>query len=77
MEMDEITGAVIDVAVQAHRVFGPRLLESLYESVLACELRRRGLSTERQRLLKISYDGIEAKTPSGPTSSSRNASSSR
>jgi hypothetical protein len=29
MEMDEITGAVIDVAVQAHRVFGPRLLESL------------------------------------------------
>jgi iron complex transport system substrate-binding protein len=60
MEMDEITGAVIDVAVQAHRVVGPRLLESLYESVLACELRRRGLSTERQRLIKISYDGIEA-----------------
>ena len=60
MEMDEITGAVIDVAVQAHRMFGPRLLESLYESVLACELRRRGLGVERQRLIKISYNGIDA-----------------
>jgi GxxExxY protein len=60
METDEITGAVIDVAVQAHRVFGPCLLESLYESVLACELRRRGLSTDRQRLIKISYDGIDS-----------------
>jgi GxxExxY protein len=60
VEIDEITGTIVDVAVQTHRVFGPHLLESLYEAVLACELRRRGLRTERQRLITISYDGIDA-----------------
>ena len=59
MELDDITGAIIDTSVWVHRKFGPGLLESLYEAVLTCELRRRGLRVERQRLISISYDGIE------------------
>jgi GxxExxY protein len=57
VEMDEITGTIVDIATKAHRRFGPNLLESLYEAVLAGELRRRGLRTERQRLITIAYNG--------------------
>ena len=59
MEIDDITGMIIDAAVGIHRDPGPGLLESLYEALLACELRRRGLHVERQRLIRVSYDGIE------------------
>jgi len=59
MELDDITGAVVDAAVRIHRTIGPGLLESLYESVLACELGQRGLRAERQRLISFSYNGID------------------
>ena len=59
MELDEITGTVLDAAVRIHRTLGPGLLESLYVAILACELRRRGLHTERQHLISFSYDGID------------------
>ena len=59
MELDEITGTIIDASLRIHRRFGSRLLESFYESVLACDLRRRGLTVERQRLITVSYDGVE------------------
>ena len=35
------------------------MLESLYEALLACELRRRGLTVDRQRLIRVSYNGID------------------
>ena len=59
MELDNITGAIVDAAVRIHRTLGPGLLESVYESLLACELGRRGLRAERQRLISFSYDGID------------------
>ncbi|HEX7978637.1 MAG TPA: GxxExxY protein [Gemmatimonadaceae bacterium] len=59
MELDDITGAIVDAAVQIHRDPGPGLLESLHEALLACELRRRGLQVDRQRLIRISYNGID------------------
>jgi iron complex transport system substrate-binding protein len=59
MELDDITGVIVDAAVRIHRELGPGLLESLYEGILACELRRRALRTERQRLISFSYNGID------------------
>jgi len=59
MELDDITGTIIDSATQIHRDRGPGLLESFYEGVLACELRRRRLHVDRQRLIRISYNGID------------------
>ena len=59
MELDDITGGIVDSAVRIHRTLGPGLLESLYECLLACELRRRGMRAERQRLIGFSYDGID------------------
>ena len=59
MELDDITGAIVDAAVQLHRVPGPGLLESLYEGLLACELGQRSLHVERQRLITVSYNGVD------------------
>ena len=59
MELDDITGAIVDAAVQLHRVPGPGLLESLYEALLACELGQRSLHVERQRLITVSYNGVD------------------
>lgn len=58
-ELDEITSAIISAAVRIHRDLGPGLLESLYESVLARALLKRGLRVERQRVIDLSYDGAD------------------
>jgi iron complex transport system substrate-binding protein len=58
MDVDDITGAMVDASVAIHRDLGPGLLESVYEVVLASALGRRGLSVERQLPIAFSYDGI-------------------
>lgn len=59
MELDEVTGAVVEAAVRIHRDVGPGLFESVYEALLASALERRGLTVERQKLVGFSYDGID------------------
>ena len=59
MQLDDITGTIVDAAVQIHRDPGPGLLESLYEALLASELRQRGLNIDRQALIRISYNGLD------------------
>jgi GxxExxY protein len=49
---------VVDAALQVHRELGPGLLETVYEAVLAHELRERGLQVERQVPISIQYRGI-------------------
>lgn len=58
MELDDITGAIVDAAMKIHIDLGPGLLESVYEMVLAKELQRRGLVVERQKPVTFQYDGI-------------------
>jgi GxxExxY protein len=58
MELDDITGAVVDASVRIHRELGPGLLEGVYEVVLARALERRGLQVVRQRVVRIEYDGM-------------------
>jgi GxxExxY protein len=48
MDEKEIGRVVVDAAVRVHREVGPGLLESVYEAVLAQELRDRGLQVQRQ-----------------------------
>jgi GxxExxY protein len=53
----ETTSRIIGAAIQVHRTLGPGLLESMYESCLAYELRKRGLHVERQVRVPVMYDG--------------------
>jgi len=56
--LDDITGAVVDVAYRLHTGLGPGLLESVYETVLARDLARQGLYIERQKIVSFDYDGL-------------------
>ena len=58
MEIDDISGIVIDEAIAIHRGLGPGLLETVYETVLAAALIRRGLKVDRQSPVDIEYDGM-------------------
>ena len=58
MELDDVTGAVVDSAVRIHRELGPGCFESVYEAVLARALERRGLRVDQQRALEFVYDGL-------------------
>ncbi|MGO9314928.1 MAG: GxxExxY protein [Syntrophobacteraceae bacterium] len=58
LEIDEITGQVVDAAFKLHTHFGPGLLESVYELVLARELEQRGLMVERQKPVSFEFDGL-------------------
>ncbi len=59
MTENEIGKQIIDSAVQIHRELGPGLLESIYEIVLAHELRQRGLHVERQVPVAIKYKELK------------------
>lgn len=59
MTENEISKNVLDAAFLVHTKLGPGLLESVYEVVLAHELRKLGLSSERQKPMPITYDGIQ------------------
>jgi hypothetical protein len=59
MEEDEIGRVVVEIAVGVHREIGPGLLESVYEVILAHELRRRGLQVDRQVSVPITYAGLK------------------
>jgi iron complex transport system substrate-binding protein len=57
-DIDEVTGAIVDVAYQIHTELGPGLLESVYEAILAQRLVRLGLTVERQKAVPIQFDGL-------------------
>ena len=59
MEINEITGEIIDASIKIHRILGPGLLESVYEEVLHYELTKRGLLSERQVPLPVIYEEIK------------------
>ena len=55
---DPLTDQVIGLAIDVHRHLGPGLLESAYEECLSYELRKAGLTFERQRQLPVIYKEI-------------------
>ncbi len=58
MNENEIAREIVDAAYRVHTRLGPGLLETVYEVVLAHELKKRGLRVKRQAPVPISYDGM-------------------
>jgi GxxExxY protein len=58
MTENEAAKQVVDAAFVVHTALGPGLLESVYEVVLAHEVRKRGVAVERQKPIGIKYDGL-------------------
>lgn len=59
MTENEIGKIIVNTAIAIHRELGPGLLESVYEIVLAYELKQQGLFIERQLPVPIQYKGIQ------------------
>jgi len=59
MELNEISGQVVDAAMKVHTALGPGLLENAYEACLEHELGKRGLRVKRQVALPVVYDGVQ------------------
>jgi GxxExxY protein len=59
MDVNRLTGMVVDAAMTVHTALGPGLLESTYEKCLVYELRKRGLRVASQVSLPVLYDGME------------------
>jgi len=57
MNENEIGAMVVDVAVKLHKELGPGLLESVYETLFARLLEKRGLFVERQVGIPIHFMG--------------------
>jgi iron complex transport system substrate-binding protein len=57
MELDDITGGIIDASMNIHTRLGPGLLESVYETVLAKSLMKQGMAVERQKPVTFTYEG--------------------
>ena len=56
---NQLSKITLDAAFKVHSRTGPGLLETVYEVVLAHELRKQGLHVERQVPIPIRYDELE------------------
>lgn len=54
----DLTSQIIGAAIEVHRVLGPGLLESAYETCLCYELRQRNIPFVKEVPLPISYKGV-------------------
>jgi GxxExxY protein len=62
MTENAIAKEIVDAAFRIHTTLGPGLLESVYETVLAYELDRRGLRAVRQQPIPVVYEDIHIAT---------------
>ena len=58
MTENEVAKQIVDVAFKVHTTFGPGLLESVYETIMAYELKKRGLRVVRQQPIPVVYESI-------------------
>ena len=60
-ELKLLTEKIIGGAISVHRQLGPGLLESVYKTCLAYELKRSGLNVESEKPLTIRYGELVIK----------------
>ena len=58
MTENETTGDILDASIKLHKQFGAGLLESVYETLLEIELKKRGHKVERQRCISFEYEDV-------------------
>ncbi len=59
MDLNEISGQIIDAAMKVHSALGAGLLESAYEACLLYELHKRGLQAVSQVQLPVVYETVK------------------
>jgi GxxExxY protein len=59
MQINDVTGAIIETAIEIHRRLGPGLLESVYRKVLAYELRKHGFEVLEEWPIAVHWDEVQ------------------
>jgi GxxExxY protein len=59
MQLNEITSAIIETAIEIHRRLGPGLLETVYRKVLAYELRKKGFDVLEEWPIPVLWDNVQ------------------
>jgi GxxExxY protein len=58
MHENEIAAAVVDLAYKLHCRYGPGVYEHVYETVMEYELKKLGLTVQRQLSLRIQHEEL-------------------
>jgi GxxExxY protein len=58
MQINEITGAIIETAIAIHRRLGPGLLETVYRKIMAYELRENGFEVLEEWPIPVEWDAV-------------------
>ena len=58
MTYNELSSTILEVAIDIHRRLGPGLLESVYQTILAHELTKRGLTVQREEPIPLIWDNL-------------------
>ena len=58
MTENEVAKQIVDVAFKIHSKYGPGLLESVYETIMAYELNKRGLRVNRQQAIPVIHEEV-------------------
>src|SRR5262249_11822338 len=58
MTYNELSGVIIEVAIDIHRRLGPGLLESVYQAILSHELTKRGRTVEKEVAIPLVWDNL-------------------
>jgi GxxExxY protein len=58
MTENEIARAVVGIAFKIHKFYGPGLFESVYETIMAYELRKAGFQVAQQKAIPVIHEGV-------------------
>lgn len=59
MHENELAREAVNIAFKIHTELGPGLLESVYEEIIAFELKRKGILFTRQQVIPVVYNNIK------------------
>jgi GxxExxY protein len=57
MDINQLSSQIIKAAINVHKLLGPGLLESVYQSCMVIEMRNMGINVEAEVPMPIFYRG--------------------
>jgi len=59
LELEGLTDKILGCAISVHKALGAGHMESVYHNAMVVELQRRGLKVEKEKDVKVYYEGKE------------------
>jgi GxxExxY protein len=58
-DLNDLSHRILGIAVDVHKKLGPGFQEKIYEEALLRELEKVGIDFERQKVVRVNYDGAD------------------